>query len=177
MHRNYYAAYVIWPSYCILSDMVSKTLPKKGAHTVIYAVLVLVLISALGLIFWNNFMRSEPHAPKDDLTYSIKGKITEKRTSCGEEILDDNGRPKHIKGICDAGNSIVINEVRISAGGGALTGNPPTYITNIDSVHAGDIVEVRYIKSEDGRPSTNCESCYIKKEGAQQKEPQIRQNR
>jgi hypothetical protein len=158
--------------------MISKNLLQKGgSHIVIIAVLGLALVGTLGFVFWNNFMRPEPDTSKDDPTYSIKGKITEKRTSCGGEILDDNGKPKGVKGICDAGNGIVIDKMYISTGGGALTSNPPKYITNIESVHAGDVVEVRYIKDEDGRPSTNCESCYVKKEGSLNKEPQDKQNR
>lgn len=39
----------------------------------------------------------------------------------------------------------------------------PKYITNIDSISAGDTIEVRYAKDERGNASTNCASCYIKK--------------
>lgn len=158
--------------------MINKNLLQKGSsHIVIIVVLGIVLVGILGFVFWNNFMRPEPDTSKDDPTYSVKGKVTEKRTSCGREILGSDGKPKHVAGICDAGNNIVINDVHISTGGGALVSNPPKYITNIESVHAGDVVEVRYTKDEDGRASTNCESCYVKKEGSLQKEPQSRQDR
>jgi hypothetical protein len=158
--------------------MINRNLLQKGSsHIAIITVLGLVLVGMLGFVFWNNFMRSEPDTFKDNPTYSIKGKITEKRTSCGGEVLDNNGEPKRVKGICDAGNGIVIDKMYISTGGGGLTSNPPKYITNIESVHAGDVVEVRYIKDEDEHSSTNCESCYVKKEGSLNKEPQDKQNR
>jgi hypothetical protein len=153
--------------------MINKSLSQKGsAHVAIIIVLVAALIGALGFVFWSNFIQPKIDTPVNDSTSLIKGKITEKRTSCGREVLGDDDKPKPVAGVCDGGNNIVINGVGISTGGGALTGNPSIYQTNIESVHAGDIVEVRYIQDKDGYPSTNCESCYIKKEGSSQKEPQ-----
>lgn len=157
--------------------MISKNLLQKGSsHIVIIVVLGLALVGTLGFVFWNNFMRPEPDTSNDDSTHSIKGKITEKRTSCGGEVLDNNGEVRPVKGICDAGNGIVIDKMYISTGGGGLTSTPPKYITNIESVHAGDTVEVRYIQDKDGHSSTDCESCYVKKEGSLNKEPQEKQN-
>lgn len=153
--------------------MINKNLSQKGSsHIIIIVALVLTLVGVLGFVFWNNFIRSKMDTPITNSISLIKGKITEKRTSCGREVLGDDDKPKHVAGVCDGGNNIVVNGVGISTGGGALTGNPSIYRTNIESVHAGDIVEVTYIQDENGYPSTNCESCYIKKEGSPQKEPQ-----
>lgn len=151
-----------------------KTFSKQvgSTHVIIILILVVALIAALGLIFWNSLKQSRTNNSTDNPTSIIKGTITAKRTSCGEEILGDNGQPKRVAGICDAGNSIVVNDVRISTGGGALTSDPPEYITSIGSLHAGDVVEVKYVKNKEGYSSTNCESCYIKKEGSSEKEPQ-----
>lgn len=147
------------------------------AHIVGVIILAIALLSMLGFAFWSSVLRPNADISQDSTTSLIKGKITQKRTSCGKEILDSNGKPKRVAGICDAGNGIIVDEMPISTGGGALTSNPPEYITDIEAIHAGDIVEVRYIRDEDGYASTDCESCYIKKEGASQKEPQNKQNR
>ncbi|MNR34655.1 hypothetical protein D3C85_1524450 [compost metagenome] len=106
-----------------------------------------------------------------DTAYVLKGKITEKRTSCGREILSEDGIVKHIGGICDGGNSLKIGGINISTGGGALV-PLPVYISNIESLHPGDIVEIRYVESGEGRKSTNCKSCYVKKSGSSKPETQ-----
>jgi hypothetical protein len=158
--------------------MINRTLSQNGsAHIAIIVGMLIVLIGTLGFVFWNSFIRPKPELSNTEPTFLIKGKITEKRTSCGKEILGNDDKPKRVAGICDAGNNIVVNKINISTGGGALTSNPPNYITNIGSLHAGDIVEVRYIQVKNGYSSTNCESCYVKKEGSFQKEPQDKQDR
>lgn len=152
--------------------MTRKTLLQKAfsSRTVIIVTSALVLVSIGGFVWWSNSKSDIPES--NDYTSAIVGKITEKRTSCGREILDNDNNPKPVEGICDSGNNIVVDGLNISTGGGSNGINPPTYITDIDSLHAGDIVEVRYIHDENGRPSTDCESCYIKKEGSLQKERQ-----
>lgn len=154
--------------------MINKKSKKNSTRTAIIIILVTVLLGVLGFVFWNNFMQSKPDISSES-TLVVKGKITEKRTSCGREILDSNGKPERVAGICDAGNSIVVDNVTISTGGGSNGTDRPKYITNIDSLHAGDVVEVRYILDKDERPSTDCESCFVKKEGSLQKEPQNKQ--
>lgn len=153
--------------------MINKN-SKKNTQAAIVIILVVALLGVLGFVFWNHFMQSGPDASNAS-TLVVKGKITEKRTSCGREILNNNGKPERVAGICDAGNSIVVDNVTISTGGGSNGTGRPKYITNIDSLHAGDVVEVRYILDKDERPGTDCESCFVKKEGSPQKEPQNKQ--
>ena len=95
--------------------------------------------------------------------YKIKAKITEKRKSCSKEVLDSDGNIETKTWVCDAGNAITVDGITIYTGGGMLSPRMPTYVTDIDSIHAGDEVEVQYIIDKDKVASTNCKSCYIKK--------------
>lgn len=156
--------------------MNNRTLLQNGSsHMVIIAALVFVLAGVLGIIFWNNSTQLKSDPAENTPTLTIKGKITEKRTSCGREILNDKDEPKKVAGICDSGNSIVVNDISVSTGGGSLGANPPKYITDINSLRAGDLVEIKYIQDKDGYSSTDCKSCYVKKDGASQNEPQNKQ--
>lgn len=154
--------------------MVRKKRSRKNALLIITAVAaILFVISMFTLMLWGNFVKSQH---EDASTATVKGKITEKRTSCAKEILDSNGQPKSVSWICDSGNGIVINDISISTGGGSNPTKRPRYITEIKSLHAGDVVEVRYIKNEYGRASTDCKSCYVKKENAPQQEQRMMKN-
>lgn len=95
--------------------------------------------------------------------HEVTGKITRKTTSCGREVLQEDGSVKRGPGVCDGGNSLTVEGVLILTGSGALGGRSPKYISDISELNAGDKVKVLYALDEGGRASTNCEVCYIKK--------------
>lgn len=130
---------------------------------------VITLTVIMGFLLWNTFLRENSTRVNlrgyalDGPTYTAKGQVTKKRTSCSVEILGTDGMITRGGGICDAGNSLEVAELQVSTGGGALESPPRKYVTDIKSIHAGDEVEVRYAKDAYGNASTNCKSCYVKK--------------
>jgi hypothetical protein len=136
-----------------------------------FLVLALIIAIATATLLALPAILKKGNDGSTDITYVLKGKITEKQTSCGREILSEDGTLKRVGGICDGGNSLEIDGVSISTGGGALV-PLPVYTSNIESLHSGDVVEIRYVKDEEGYTSTNCKSCYIKKSGSSKPEPQ-----
>lgn len=133
-------------------------------------VIPLLLVGIAGLFFWNIFLQKSNVQVNSDgyeligETFVANGQVTQKRVSCGGEELMEDGSVRRGGGICDAGNSLEIDDsLRISTGGGALTSRKPKYISDIESISAGDRVEIRYAKDDRGYASTNCELCYIKK--------------
>lgn len=132
---------------------------------------LVIIITTATLLALPAILKQDSNDGSTDITHVLNGKITEKRTSCGREILSEDGTLKSMGGVCDGGNSLSVNGVSISTGGGALV-PLPIYISNIESLHPGDIVEIRYVESGEGRKSTNCKSCYVKKSGSSKPETQ-----
>lgn len=105
--------------------------------------------------------------------YSIEGTVYTKRTSCGLEQLQSDGTVQRGGGVCDGGNSLTVDKLRINTGGGSLGSRSyPYYISDIKSIHAGDVVEVKYVLDKSGYANTNCASCYVKKQGSSNTETQ-----
>lgn len=153
----------------------SKTLSPRISKIASIGILAAVAVLLIGGAAYYILTRPPENViENNDLTYTLRGKVTVKRTSCGLERLQSDGTVKKGGGICDAGNSLAVDDVSISTGGGCLCGHDkyPFYISDIDNVHAGDLVEVRYVKKKDGYKSTDCASCYIKKQNSNNIEKQ-----
>lgn len=140
---------------------------RNTRFKIIAVIIILIVISGFlfRTTFWHqtHIQTNKSGSKLDGPTYRVKGQVTQKRTSCGLETLQADGTVKQGLGICDAGNSLKVDGLQIWTGGGALVAKPPKYITDIESISAGDRVEVRYVKEARGYASTNCESCYVKK--------------
>ena len=142
---------------------------KKGRRIFLTS-LFLLLLGIVGIFFWSitlqksNIQVNNGSYELVGETSFINGQVTQKNVSCGGEKLVDDGTVKRAGGICDGGNSIVINNtLRVDTGGGGLSSKRPKYVSDIESIGAGDVIELRYAKDERGNASTNCSSCYIKK--------------
>ena len=149
--------------------MVKKS--KKQKHLIRYSVIatliVIAAISSAGFFLSNdrfvlNGFRHRPTFEDAGKIQTTKGIIQIKQTSCGIEKVNSFGNVQKEPGICDSGNSITVNDIKISTGGGALASREPKYTTNLESLHAGDVVEVRYVTDDNGYSSTNCASCFVK---------------
>ncbi len=141
------------------------------SHKLITILIVLVLLGAVGVYF---FISAKSNDEMSDAIRVVKGKVTKKRTSCGLEVLSKDNTVQQEPGLCDGGNYLTVSNVTISTGGGSLGGGHgyPYYITNIDKIHAGDSIEIGYVVDEKGWETTNCKTCYLKKEGSLNSEPQ-----
>lgn len=140
-------------------------LKHKNTLQIIQArnLLFLAAIMLLGVFaIYFLFLLPHKHTTKNNgNTYTKTGVVTLKETSCGGEKLQPDGSIKRFGGLCDGGNWLTIDAVRISTGGGALRAGPPDRIFDIDSIHPGERVVVRYVKDDDNSWTTNCDSCYV----------------
>lgn len=137
--------------------MINKNLSQKvNAYVVLMIILGIVLLGALGLIYWSNI--NQDTRPDIENVLTLEGKVTMKIGSCSAEALDPEEDVRRYA-ICDGGESIRIDGKIISTS----TGGPgPGFYVDTDSIHLGDIVLVRYVVGEDNKgASLNCRQCSI----------------
>lgn len=95
----------------------------------------------------------------------MRGVLTEIAHDCARpKVLAANGTIVEEQGvaICDAGDSIQVNGVRIYTSSGNVMSDSERYNTDLSSLQPGDNVEVRYMKY-DNSANTACSTCYVKK--------------
>ncbi|MBL8160248.1 hypothetical protein JNJ66_07390 [Candidatus Saccharibacteria bacterium] len=161
----------------IISKNGSKTDGLKRQHLVVgvlaaaagvILVVVVLLIAKVAGGAWQaeedkrTLMHTDQIVEASKEKHVIRGTVVEKQTSCGGERLPGYDEYQLTIGICDGGNAVSVDGLIISTGGGALNGGAREHISDIKDIHAGDKVEVRYVKNGEWA-STNCESCYVKK--------------
>lgn len=146
--------------------MINKSHSQKGSsHIIIVIIFVLVLIGALGFIYWNNFARKSP-AEKDSAVsdtrpdienvLTLSGTVTKIRGSCHSESIYPE-EDTRADSICDGGDSIRVGDKTIETSTG---GAGPGFNVNTDFIHLGDTVSVKYVDNK-GYGSLNCSKCSI----------------
>jgi len=126
-------------------------------HTIlIVGVVAVILLGAIGFLFWNNFLNKKTpiHANNAQSysigtqTYNLTGTVTDKSGS-----------------LVDAGKFLYVNNMLISTSnyGSFIPKDVPSFSVDTSSIKKGNKVEVRYVRDSEGGYSLNCSSCYIKK--------------
>ena len=148
--------------------MVNKDLSQKSsAYSVLAIVLAVILVCALGLIYWNNSTRKSPTQkypatqdtrPDIQDILTLGGKVTMKLKSCGAKSLYPDEDVSHYA-VCDSGEGVRIDDkiIYTSSGGPQIDG----FHVDTDSINLGDDVTARYVVNEHGGASLNCKQCSI----------------
>lgn len=153
-----------------LLKKIKKLNKKQRTVGLVIIAAVVVLASGLGFALHNrgtNITASNATNLPDIPPHTLSGKITSIFHSCGIQTLDSSGNVVNQPGLCDGGNGIVVNSVRIMTGGGSMptsssNGYEPVY--DISGLKPGDHVTVKYVFITKGVGNLDCKHCSIKKQ-------------